>query len=160
MPGPDLHFKYISGCCVESGLQGPEQEPGIWRDRDRSQDCPTPASTPGKDLLGVSIAHTHAHTHLLSGGFKNLEERPLGVYRWGYRSGRTLASSWEVGALSLFRLILEIVGKKRKWREENYTEDFIRRVPPPTQSMHEPIDLIIVVVYTFHLIIQTLINKK
>jgi len=110
-------------------------------------------------LTHTTHTHTHTHTHLLSGGFKNLEERPLGVYRWGYRLGRTLASSWEVGALSLSRLILKIVGEKRKWREENYKEDFIRGAPPPTWSMHEPIDLIIVV-YTFHLIIQTLINKK
>lgn len=69
-----------------------------------------------------------------------------------YRLGRTLASSWEVGALSLSRQILEM-GEKRKWREENYTEDFIKEAPPPTWSMHESTDLIIVVVYTFHVII-------
>ena len=68
-----------------------------YRDQSRSQGSagtetevrtapPLPAP-PGRTCWGASIAHTHTHTHthLLSGGFKNLEERPLGVYRWGLR---------------------------------------------------------------------------
>lgn len=64
-----------------------------YRDQSRSQGsggtetevrtAPPLPTPPGRTCWGASVAHTHTHTHLLSGGFKNLEEKPLGVYRWG-----------------------------------------------------------------------------